>query len=125
MIEDCLKEAGAVVLRGGGFDRWDLEVRGGLLGAARLRAVVEEHEAGRQLARFRTWPRCTRLWLVSSVLLAVLAAAAALDDAWAASVALGAIVLLLVFRAFFECAAATAALLHSLAAPVAGHQRID
>src|SRR5207302_8240147 len=36
-IEAALQARGARVLRGGDCDRWELEVRGGLLGAARLR----------------------------------------------------------------------------------------
>ena len=34
-IEASLRARGARVRRGGAYDRWDLEVRGGLLGAAR------------------------------------------------------------------------------------------
>ncbi len=55
-VEDSLRRAGAVCLRGGSHDRWDLEVRGGLLGRARLLLAVEEHGAGRQLVRVRAWP---------------------------------------------------------------------
>jgi len=43
--------------RGGDFDRWDLEVRGGALGAVRLCMAVEDHGSGTQLFRFRSWPR--------------------------------------------------------------------
>jgi hypothetical protein len=55
-VEAKLLAAGAPVERGGHFDRWDLEVRAGPLGRARLRAAVEEHGAGRQLIRYRIWP---------------------------------------------------------------------
>jgi ABC-type multidrug transport system fused ATPase/permease subunit/glycosyltransferase involved in cell wall biosynthesis len=40
----------------GEFDDWDLGVRGGLFGAGRLRMVIEEHGAGKQMLRFRLWP---------------------------------------------------------------------
>ncbi len=56
-IEQRLQDAGVVVKRGGDFDRWDLEVRGGLLGSARMLHAVEEHGSGRQMARFRVWPK--------------------------------------------------------------------
>jgi len=56
-LEVALKAQGAVVHRGGGFDNWDLEVCGGLIGSARLRMVVEEHGQERQLVRLRVWPR--------------------------------------------------------------------
>jgi len=59
-IEERLLESGAVVRQGGDFDSWDLEVRGGLFGSARLLHVIEEHGGGRQLVRFRVWPLATR-----------------------------------------------------------------
>ena len=56
-IELALQRAGARVLRGGDYDHWDLEVRGGMLGMVRLRMAIEEHGAGQQLVRVRSWPR--------------------------------------------------------------------
>jgi O-antigen biosynthesis protein len=50
----------AAVLSGGSFDRWDIQVRTGPLGSARIRLGVEEHGHGRQLLRFRVWPRWSR-----------------------------------------------------------------
>ena len=40
---------------GGDFDPWDIQVRGGLFGSARLQLVVEEHGGGRQLLRYRIY----------------------------------------------------------------------
>ena len=108
-LERTLRSAGFAVLRGGDFDRWDLEVRGGALGTARLRMVAEEHGAGRQLRRFRVWPRPSRGALVLVFLLAALAGTAALDRASAASALIGGAGLLLVARSFVECARSTAA----------------
>jgi glycosyltransferase involved in cell wall biosynthesis len=50
----------AAVRRGGEFDRWDLEARTGPLGSARLRLAIEDHGSGKQLVRFRIWPRPSR-----------------------------------------------------------------
>jgi GT2 family glycosyltransferase len=50
----------AAVLSGGTFDRWDIQVRAGPLGSARIRLGVEEHGQGKQLLRFRVWPRWSR-----------------------------------------------------------------
>jgi GT2 family glycosyltransferase len=50
----------AAVLSGGDFDRWDIQVRAGPLGSARIRLGVEEHGQGKQLLRFRVWPRWSR-----------------------------------------------------------------
>jgi hypothetical protein len=61
---------GAFVQRGGDFDRWDLEIRGGLAGSARVSLAIEEHGGGRQLLRWRIRPRTgwipalLALWLI-------------------------------------------------------------
>ncbi len=95
-VEERLVPAGAVAIRGGDLDHWDLEVRRDMFGSGRLLMAIEEHGSGRQLVRFRTVPRVGWLGtvLVSSVLaLTVLAVVA---QAWPAAAALalsGAIVL--------------------------------
>src|SRR5207302_2063580 len=55
-METALRESGAVVRRGGNFDRWDLEVQGGLLGGVRMLLAVEDHGPRKQLVRVRSWP---------------------------------------------------------------------
>src|SRR5207244_10977964 len=55
-METALRESGAVVRRGGEFDRWDLEVRGGLLAGVRMLLAVEDHGPRTQLIRVRSWP---------------------------------------------------------------------
>lgn len=83
-IEAPMHTAGATVLRGGSFDRWDLEIRDGALGSIRTRMVIEEHGAGRQLVRVRLWPR----WLPPGFLIILVCTALALwaarDNAWMA-----------------------------------------
>src|SRR5204862_245051 len=56
-VESGLAASGAVVRRGGVYDGWDPELRGGLLGSARLRLGVEEHGGGNPLVGRRAWPR--------------------------------------------------------------------
>jgi cellulose synthase/poly-beta-1,6-N-acetylglucosamine synthase-like glycosyltransferase len=75
----------APVAIGGDFDRWDFTVRGGLFGSVRVHAMVEEHGAGRQLFRLRTWPIAPPLALAITLACAVLASAAAWDRAWFAA----------------------------------------
>jgi hypothetical protein len=70
---------------------------------------VEDHGLGRQLVRFRWWPRGAPVGVVLAVLFAMLSAGAALDGAWAASAVLAAIPAALAFSAFRECAAAMGA----------------
>ena len=114
LVAASLKEDGAVVLHGGDFDRWDIEVRGGLFGCARVLMATEEHGAGKQLTRFRSWPRCPAKGLTLIVLLAALSFGSALGHAWIACAVLSTAALLLMLLIIKECAAATAALLGAL-----------
>lgn len=98
-LESELRGLGAGVLRGGAFDDWDLEVRAGGVGAVRLRMAVEEHGRGRQLLRFRTWPRRSARRAAGLLLAAGLAAAAAVGGWWPAALAVGAIAVLAGARA--------------------------
>jgi cellulose synthase/poly-beta-1,6-N-acetylglucosamine synthase-like glycosyltransferase len=113
-VEAAIQSCGASVARGGAYDAWDLKVRGGLLGAARLLAATEEHGAGRQLIRFRVSPKYSTRGLILTVLFAVLATGAALDGAWHSAVVLGLAVVLLLGRTLLECAGAMATMLYAL-----------
>jgi GT2 family glycosyltransferase len=115
-----LRAAGADVVLGDAFDGWDLEVRGGLLAASRVLLVAEEHGAGKQLVRFRIWPRWSRVGVAVTMLFGLLAAGAALDHAWAACTMLAGIAALLAARTAHESSAATAAMLHAVRTSAAG-----
>jgi GT2 family glycosyltransferase len=78
-LERAIREAGALAVRGGPYDRWDLQVCGGMLGAIRVLMAVEEHGAGRQLVRVRWRPRYPIPAVVAIVLAAGLSIMAALD----------------------------------------------
>jgi GT2 family glycosyltransferase len=113
-IEKCLREEDAVSLRGGEYDRWDLEVRTGTTGAARLLMAVEEHGSGKQLIRFRCWQSIAPAGFALLLALALLALGAALDHAWIAYLVLAAAAFLLTFHILMDCATATAIVLHAL-----------
>jgi hypothetical protein len=116
-IEAALREQGAVVIRGGDFDRWDLEVRGGLFGVLRTRMAIEEHGAGKQLVRIRLWPRFSALGLGLTFLCVVLSVLEAIDQEWLAAAFLGTMAILLGLRVFSDCGAAMASYLHGLKHP--------
>ena len=87
-VDAALDRRGVLVTRGGGCDPWDLELRGGVLGCARICMAVEDHGGGRQMVRFRTWPKVGWATLSLITLLGLLAALAAVDGAWVAAAAI-------------------------------------
>lgn len=112
-LEARMRRHGRVVCRGREYDRWDLEVQGGLLGAARTLMAVEDHGAGTQFVRFRSWPRISRVAALLMLLFALFSVEAVEDETWSAAVVLGTITVLLTLRTFEECAAATAIILRA------------
>jgi GT2 family glycosyltransferase len=89
-VESALKRSGCRVGRSGDWDRWDLEVRTGLmLGRVRTLLAIEEHGSGRQYLRFRLVPRY-RVALGSALILGLMACGAILDGALGPGVTLAA-----------------------------------
>jgi O-antigen biosynthesis protein len=105
-VEKRLRDARCVGVRGDDYGSVDLEVRAGTLGSARLLMLVEEHGAGKQLARFRAWPRCSSAAVLSIAGLAALAMAAGFERAWAACAILAAAWVVVTVRTAQECAGA-------------------
>lgn len=112
----ALQQQGIGALCGGDYDRWDLEVRSGTLGGARLHMLVEDHSAGRQLARFCIRPRYALSGLLLPGGLAALALGALAGHAWLAAVVLGSAAGGVALRTMRECASAMTALLQAIAA---------
>jgi hypothetical protein len=107
-IETALREQGAVARRGGDYDRWDLEVRGGLFGTLRVRATVEEHGGGNQLVRLRSWPRFALPALLLTLLSGLLAFLSAVDKVWSVASVLALLATWLAGSTFASCASAQA-----------------
>jgi hypothetical protein len=111
-----LRERGVIVLRGGDFDRWDLELRRGLFASTKVMLAIEEHGSGRQLARLRMWPRFSRVAAIiasACIVVAVLAWDAA---AHVPAILLGGSFVGIVVRTLQECASTmreTAEALHA------------
>jgi hypothetical protein len=116
-IEAALRSNGAAVLRGGSYDSWDLEVRGGATGSARIRVLIEEHGGGRQLMRLRSYPRWSAVGFAAPALLTLLSIGAAIDRAWQAFAIIAAVTIGLVMREAQECAGATAEVLQAVERP--------
>jgi hypothetical protein len=109
-----LQQASVPVRAGSDFDEWDLELRGGLLGAARTLMAIEEHGSGKQMVRFRVWPKLSLTGLALCALCVVLVTGAALDGAWAVALLLTLGGLLVFARASMEYAMAASTLWHLL-----------
>jgi hypothetical protein len=90
-LEAAARERGAVVMRGGDFDPWDLHFRGGAFGWARTRITTEEHGGGKQLLRVRAQAHVPRLALATMLGLALLATLALADGAGVAAAVLAAL----------------------------------
>jgi GT2 family glycosyltransferase len=107
-LEARLRAARACVLRGEEHDRWDLEVRGGILGTARVLVGAEDHPGGKQLIRLRWWPKVPLRGPLLGLGFAALTLAAAHVDAWPAAAVLGFGALLPMLHIVGQCMAAMA-----------------
>ena len=105
-ITSAIAKSGAIIKPSGDFDRWDLEARGGLFGAARLRMGVEEHGGGKQLVRFGTWNIVSPTGLMLIILFALLSFLAAIHQSGPIAVLFGVMASGLAIHVFLDCAAA-------------------
>lgn len=105
-VEQMLRAESAIVDRGGNYDPWELQIRGGLFGSSRIRMAIEEHGGGKQLIRFRVWPHLSRAGFAAGALLAALSIRASVEDAWPAAALLCIGALIVCFKAVRECGSA-------------------
>jgi hypothetical protein len=103
-VESALRQRGVTVIRGGDFDRWDLELRRGLFASTKLMLAVEEHGGGRQLARIKMWPRFSRVSGIVASISVVLALLAADAQEPVAAILLGGVFAAIAIRTLQECA---------------------
>jgi cellulose synthase/poly-beta-1,6-N-acetylglucosamine synthase-like glycosyltransferase len=116
-IKAAIAKKGAIVKQGGNFDHWDLEIRSGLFGTVRSQMAVEEHGAGKQLLRFRTWPIVSPIGLSLILLFALLSLLAANDQVWLIAILLILVAAGLSISVYRGCAAATGICQQVLRAP--------
>ena len=112
--EETLQRERIAVVRGGPFDRWDLEVRVGALSSARVFGTSEEHGGGRQMIRLRIWPRIWRGALVMAGGLGLLLVMAIADGAWPVAIVLAAALVVLIARSYADAAWAVGVALRSV-----------
>ncbi len=117
-VEAGLRAGCPSVARGSDYDRWDLEVRGGAFGVMRLLCAIEEHGGGKQLARFRCWPRFSRGAVALGALFGVLSVVAALDGAWLVGLLLGVVATAVAALAIYDCGVAGGTLAQALEGPL-------
>lgn len=101
-IERDLRLEGAAVLRGGNFDHWDLEVRGGMLGSTRLLMGVEEFGGGKQLVRYRVWPHFSMGGLFFSTAWLLLSVFAFIDGSMVPALILSLLGIMTALRMLYE-----------------------
>jgi O-antigen biosynthesis protein len=114
-MEAGLRAEGACVLRGGRHDPWDLEVRGGFFGAARLVLGAEDHPGGHQMVRLRWWPDVPVRGPILTLMFALLSYSAAHDRAWVAAAVLGLGAGFFAWRTLEQCTAAMSTVQNAVA----------
>lgn len=111
-LERSLQHERLVVRRGSEYARWDLELRGGLLGGTRLRMAIEEHGWGKQLVRLKLIPTWSPLGIGMVLFFAALAGGAATDRIWSVATGLGIVAAMFAVRSVWESGAAMAMVNH-------------
>jgi hypothetical protein len=88
-MESILRSGGAVVRRGGDFDPWDLEIRGGLFGGVRVCMVSEIYGRAKYMVRLRSRPWFSASGVGMTLFLLTAFCGAALHHSMYAATALG------------------------------------
>lgn len=101
-LEKSLELEDGLIVRGGAFDSWDLEVRGGLLGGARLIMGIEEFGEGKQLVRYRIWSHLSSSGLCCSIAWLILAILAAVYGAVIPTLVFSSLGIMMIIRMLFE-----------------------
>lgn len=107
-LERNVRALGGVVIRGGDYDPWDLEVRAGATGGTRVTMTIEEHGSGKQMAKYAVRPGTSLFAKLAALLLLVALGIAALSRHWVACAVFGAVTVLLLIVMIRDCGSAKA-----------------
>jgi hypothetical protein len=113
-VEQQLVSSAGTVVRGGDFDRWDLELQGGMFGGARMLMAVEELGGGAQLVRYRSWPVVRLVPALLPLAAVAVAVVAAVDGAVVGAALAICVALALALLLFVESGAACGVLASAL-----------
>jgi GT2 family glycosyltransferase len=113
-LRSLMKLDGAVVLSGGDYDNWDLEVRGGILGGARLLMAVEDTGSGTQLVRVRCWPQCYAPGWVTLTTAISAALLTGLASSYRPAAVFGSVAAAVLWRIARECGTTTGTILRGM-----------
>jgi hypothetical protein len=102
LLDRKMRKDGIRVVRGGDYDSWDIEIRGGLMGGARLIMAPEEHGGGKQLLKFQMSSRCSTWGQALTVVFLALGAGAVLGQAPVPAILLAGLAGLLAARTRYE-----------------------
>ena len=116
MLMQSMQDNGVRVISGGEFDNWDIEIRTGLVGSARLLMASEEHGGEKLQLRFMVTAICSPWGQVLTGVLLGIGVLAFLDETWFVSATLGGIAAFLIARTRYEAATASAIFNKSLKA---------
>lgn len=103
-IEAHLLASKIRVKRGGDYDRWDFQLRNGVISINKTLLTIEEHGANKQYIRLKTWtiPSRTNIYISTSLL--GLSIISAVNHAWVVSGILLLFCLILVVEYFADSA---------------------
>ncbi|HWQ92489.1 MAG TPA: glycosyltransferase, partial [Clostridia bacterium] len=103
LIEESCSLLSTTTRRGGPFDSWDIEVRGGMLGCVRLLMAIEDQGSGTQFVQVKCQPVFYYAGIAAASLFGGLALLAAQDGAWNAALVLGGLTLAAGVRMLVDC----------------------
>ncbi|MEO6733907.1 MAG: glycosyltransferase [Ferruginibacter sp.] len=96
IIEKNLITAKIRVQRGGDFDRWDLQIRNGIVSVNRAALTIEEHGGGRQFVRLKAATQPSRSNIMLTTFLLTINIFALMAQAWVVGGILTALLIILI-----------------------------